>query len=290
MNKTLKRVIEFPLTKIILGIGICLLVLIGFQNFISKPIFYLLIDSNPLADTFINYTSVAVLLATYYYLFKFYEKRQIFELSKKNILKVLTGGFLLGFSILSFVILILYLLGYYKIIEFAGFSYFLAPFSFLVIAALIEEILFRAILYRILENWIGTYIVLIIISILFELPHIFNDNVTLLSVLLGLLFGFAHGIMYTYTKRIWLPFAFHLGWNFAQPFYGSNLSGIQDVGTIFSAEFNGPELITGSIYGIEDSILSIFLLLLLCIVFLRLSIKENKIVRNKLQQSKLPIS
>ena len=282
MNKTLKRVIDFPLMKIILGIGICLLILIGFQNFISKPFFYFLIDSKPIADTFINYTSVAVLLLTYYYLFGLYEKRQINELSRKGIVKVLSGGFLLGFSILSFVILVLYLLGYYKIIQFSGFSYFLAPFSFLVIAALIEEILFRAILYRILENWLGTYIVLVIVSIMFELPHVFNDNVTLLSVVLGLLFGFAHGIMYTYTKRVWLPFAFHLGWNFAQPFYDSNLSGLEDVGSVFKAEFNGPELITGSIYGIEDSILSISLLFIVCLVFLRLAIKHNKIVKRKL--------
>ncbi len=283
MNIILKRVIQFPLTKIILGITICLSVLIGFQNFVSKPIFYLLIDSKPIADTFINYTSVAVLLATYYYLFRFFEKRQIQELSKKNILIELSGGFLLGFSILSIVILILYLLGYYEIVQFTGYSYFLAPLSFLIIAALIEEILFRAILYRILESWLGTYVVLVIISVVFELPHIFNDNVTLLSVILGLLFGFAHGIMYTYTKRIWVPFAFHLGWNFAQPFYGSNLSGIEDLGSIFRAEFTGPKLITGSIYGIEDSILSIVFLFILCVVFLRLSIKENKIIKSKLE-------
>ena len=196
----------------------------------------------------------------------------------------LSGGFIIGFLILSFVILILYSFGYYEIIQFSGFSYFLAPFSFLVIAALIEEILFRAILYRILENWIGTYIALGVISVVFELPHIFNDNVTLLSVILGLLFGFAHGIMFTYTKRIWLPFAFHLGWNLAQPFYGSSLSGIDDIGSVIEAKFSGPKLITGSVYGIEDSILSIVLLLIVCIIFLRLSIKENKIVKSNLQQ------
>ena len=287
MNQSLKRVIDFPITRIILGIGICLLVLIGVQNFITKPIFQNLIPSKPITDTIINYISVAVLLASYYYLFRFYEKRKITELSTKNFFKELVGGFILGFSMLSIVILVLYLLGYYEILSFSGFSYFLAPFSFLVIAALIEEIFFRAILYRILENWLGTFIALFIISILFELPHIFNDNVTILSVLLGLLFGFAHGIMYTYTKRIWLPFAFHLGWNFAQPFYGSNLSGLEDVGAIFKAKFNGPELITGSIYGIEDSILSIILLLGICILFLYLSIKEHKINHLKLKKSTL---
>jgi len=75
-----------------------------------------------------------------------------------------------------------------------------------------------------------------------------------------------------------LPFAFHLGWNFAQSFYGSNLSGLQDVGVIFQSKFNGPELLTGTIYEIEDSIFSIFFLLVVSIVFLYLCIKGGKIV------------
>lgn len=278
MNQTLQRVISFPITRIILGIAICFAALLSVQNLISKPIFHTIISDKPIADTIINYISVAVLLSTYYFLFRYYEKRDIPELSRKHIFKELFGGFGLGFAILSLVIGILFALGYYKITSFEGFSYLLAPFSFLVVAALMEEIFFRTILYRILEEWKGTYIALAAISVLFELPHIFNNNVTFLSVVLGLLFGFAHGIMYTYTKRIWLPFAFHLGWNFAQPFYGSNLSGLQDVGSIFQATFTGPELLTGTIYGIEDSIFTILFLLVVCMVFLYLSIKEKKII------------
>ncbi|CAL2083197.1 type II CAAX endopeptidase family protein [Tenacibaculum sp. 190524A05c] len=277
----MKKFLYFPITKIILGIAICLGVLIGVQNFITKPIIYSLIDSKTIGDTIVNYISVAVLLSTYYYLFKFYEKREITELSKRSILKELIGGFFLGFAILSLVILILYLLGYYQILSFSGFSYFLAPLSFLVIAALLEEVLFRIILYRILENWLGTILALGIISFMFEIPHVLNPNVTFLSVVLGLLFGFAHGIMYTYSKKIWLPFAFHLGWNFAQPFYNSNLSGIDDFSPVFVAKFNGPELLTGSIYGIEDSILSILFLLIICVIFLYLSIRNNKIIQLK---------
>lgn len=284
MNHSLKQVIHFPITRIVLGIGFCLGILIGVQNFISKPIFYNLSLPKPIADTCINYTSVLVLLASYFYLFQFYEKRKITEISRTYLLRDLFGGFTLGFSILSLVILILYLLNYYEVISFSGYSYFLAPFSFLVIAALIEEVFFRAILYRILESWIGTYITLFLISVLFEIPHWFNDNVTLLSVVLGLLFGFAHGIMYTYTKTIWLPFGFHLGWNFAQPFYGSNLSGLDDIGAIFKSKFSGSELLTGTIYGIEDSILSILFLLVVCIIFLYLSIKEKKIEKPSLNK------
>jgi len=283
MKLTLKKVIHFPLIKIVLGISICLGVLIGIQNLISKPLVNSLIASKAIGDTIVNYVSVIVLLFTYYYFFKVYEKREIKELSKKNLKTELFGGFLFGFLVLSLVILTLYVLGYYTVDSISGFSYLLSPFSFLVIAALIEEVFFRLIIYRIIEKWLGTYLALLIISIIFTVPHLLNDNVTLLSVLLLLTFGFAHSIMYTNTKRLWLPFAFHLGWNFAQPFYGSNLSGTEEQ-HIINSNFDGPILLIGSDFGIEDSILSIVLLLVVCAVFLKLSIRKNKIEKNKLNQ------
>lgn len=281
MNQSIKNVINFPITKIILGIVSCLAIILVVQNTLTKPIFYRIIYSKEIADVIINYTSVIVLCIAYFYFYKIYEKKVTNELSLKHFPKEFLGGLVLGFSLLSVVIGFLYSLGYYEIIEISNFKFLLAPLSSLVIAALIEEVFFRLIFYRILENWLGTYIALTILALAFEIPHLGNDNVTLLSVLLGLIFGFAHGIMYTYTKRLWLPFAFHLGWNFAQPFYGSNLSGIEDIGYIIKAKFQGPQLLTGTIYGIEDSVLSIILLFVVSIAFLYLSIKEGKIINRK---------
>ena len=101
MKLTLKKVIHFPLIKIVLGISVCLGVLIGIQNLISKPLVNSLIASKAIGDTIVNYVSVIVLLFTYYYFFKVYEKREIKELSKKNLKTELFGGFLFGFLVLS---------------------------------------------------------------------------------------------------------------------------------------------------------------------------------------------
>jgi len=277
MKLTFNKSIQFPVIKIILGISICLGVLIAIQNLITKPIVRHFIDSKPIGDAIVNYISVTVLLISYFYVFKTYEKREIKELSRTNLKTELFGGFLFGFLVLSLAVFFLYLLGYYTVESHSGFSYLLAPFSFLIIAALIEEVFFRLIIYRITEKWLGTFLALLIISIIFTVPHLLNDNVTFLSVLLLLTFGFAHSIMYTYTKRLWLPFAFHLGWNFAQPFYGSNLSGTEEA-HILNSNFEGPTLLIGSDFGIEDSILSITLLLIVSALFLKLSIRNNKIV------------
>lgn len=281
MNKPLKKFLYFPVTKIILSIGICFAILVGVQNFITKPVFRAIIPAKHIADTMVNYVSVAVLLLSYFYVFKVYERREIKELSIRKLTKELSGGFVFGFSVLSVVILILYALGYYSIISISNFSYLLAPFSFLVVAALIEEVFDRLIIYRILEEWIGTYLALFIMSILFTIPHLANDHISVLSIFLLLAFGFAHGTMYIYTRRLWLPFAFHLGWNFAQPFYGSNLSGIEDIDGIINAKFEGPQLLIGSKFGIEDSILSIIFILIIGVIFLQLSRKEGKIIKRQ---------
>jgi len=46
-----------------------------------------------------------------------------------------------------------------------------------------------------------------------------------------LIWGFTMAMMFIYAKRIWLPCFFHIGWNFSQPFYGSNLIRTNDMGT-----------------------------------------------------------
>jgi hypothetical protein len=72
-----------------------------------------------------------------------------------------------------------------------------------------------------------------------------------------------------------------LGWNFSQPFYGSTLSGTNDMGSIVQSKFNGPELLTGGAFGIENSIITQSLLLLIGIAFYLLAKKEGKIANGK---------
>jgi uncharacterized protein len=88
-------------------------------------------------------------------------------------------------------------------------------------------------------------------------------------------------MMFIYTKRIWIPYFFHIGWNFAQPFYGSNLTGATDFGTIIQSKFTGPEILTGGAFGIEGSIFTLSFLLIIGIVLYYLAKKEGKIVKGK---------
>ncbi len=280
MTQSLKKILDFPITKIILGITVCFSLFIVIQNFVSKPLFYSIIEDKNIADPLIHLVSFMVLLSSYYFLFRWYEKREIKELSIKYLLKEMFGGFVIGFSAISLSIFILYLLGYYHIIKIVTEDYSFKLFMTLVVAAIIEDLFTRGLVLRELENWLGTNIAILIIMVI-ETYHIFNPNTTLFSFFVSLCWGFTMSMLFVYTKRVWLPFFFHLGWNFAQPFYGSNLTGLNDMGKIIHSKFEGPVLFTGGGIGIEDSIFTVTFLLLIGIILYYLAKREGKIINRK---------
>lgn len=280
MNQSIKRIIHFPITKIFLGITICFSLFVGIQNFVSKPLFYYLIEDKNIADPFIHLVSIFVLLSSYYFLFHWFEKREIKELSIKYLPKEMFGGFFIGFSAISISIFILYLLGYYHIISIFTGDYSLKLFMTLVVAALIEDLFTRGLVLRELENWLGTNIAILIIMLI-ETYHIFNPNTTMFSFFVSLCWGFTMSMFFVYTKRVWLPFFFHLGWNFAQPFYGSNLTGLDDMGKIIHSKFEGPILFTGGGIGIEDSIITVFILFSIGVFLYYRAHIEGKIIKKK---------
>lgn len=281
MNASIKRVLYFPITKIIVGIVVPFSLFVVIQNFVLKPFFYSIIQDKSIADPIIHSISLIVLLVSYYYLFRFYDKRKITELSLKYFFKEMFGGFLFGFLTISLSIFILYLLGSYQVISISTTDYSIKLFTVLLFAALVEDLFHRGLIVRVCENWLGTHLTLVI-AMFVELQHIYNPNSNLFSLFYYLIWGFTMAMLFIYTKRIWLPYFFHIGWNFSQPFYGSNLTGTDDMGSIIQSEFNGPELLTGGAVGIEGSIFTATFLLLIGIIFYYRAKREGKIVKSKL--------
>lgn len=281
MKQSIKKILYFPITKIILGITVCFSLFVVIQNFVLKPFFYSIIQDKSIANPIIHCVSSILLLVSYYYFFRLYDKRKITELSIRHLPKEMFWGFIFGFLTISLSIFIIYLLGHYQAISITTAHYSAMFFTVLIIAALVEDLFHRGLIVREIENWLGTHIA-IVIAMLVELQHIFNPNSDLFSFFFYLIWGFTMAMMFIYTKRIWLPFFFHLGWNFAQPFYGSNLTGTNDMGSIIQSKFTGPELLTGGALGIEGSIFTASFLLIIGIVLYYLAKKEGKIVKCKL--------
>ncbi|MFN3850335.1 MAG: hypothetical protein ACK4NY_12950 [Spirosomataceae bacterium] len=140
MNVLIKRVLHFPVTKIIIGIVIPFSLFVVIQNFVLKPLFYSIIQYKSIAAPIIHFISLIVLLAVYYYLFRFYDKRERTELSLKYFFKEMFGGFFFGFFTISLSIFILCLLRNYQAISFSTTRYSTKFFTILLFAAIIEDL------------------------------------------------------------------------------------------------------------------------------------------------------
>lgn len=285
MNVLIKKVLYFPITKIFIGIVVPFSIFVFIQNFLLKPFFYKIISEKSIADPIIIFISTILLLVSYYYLFRLYDKRKITELSVKYLHKEMFGGFIFGFSAISLSIFVLYILGYYQAFSITTTHYTARMFTVILFAAIVEDLFHRGLILRILENWLGTNIA-IVIAMLVELQHVSNPNFKIFDLLLYLIWGFTMAMMFIYTKRVWLPYFFHISWNFSQPFYGSNLTGANDFGTIIQSKFTGPQILTGGAFGIEGSIITLSFLLFIGIVLYYLAKKEGKIIKGNVSLHK----
>ena len=148
-----------------------------------------------------------------------------------------------------------------------------------MIDALLEELIFRLIIFRLTEELLGTWIALIIQAVLFGFAHMTNDGSTLFTSFLVIIVG---GIIYTgafmNTRRIWLALGLHAGWNYFQSgIFGMPNSGTPYKGLIFP-DIRGEELITGGSWGIEASYIAILVVLIAGVYFIIKAKNANQIV------------
>jgi CAAX protease family protein len=262
----LRRIVRFPLTRILLGAAACLLVTMAVNSFLLEPVLAL----TPLHEDWARAVRLAlllpVLLGTYALMFGWYEGRRVTELAPRWLPGDGAAGFLGGLAALSLVILVLRLLGCQEFTSAGGDPLkLLYPLLVLTSLAAIEEVLFRGILYRILESSLGTSLALVITGPIFGLSHVTNEHANLLGVVSAGAGGLLLGALFSLTKRLWWPIFFHAGWNFAQVLCGSQVSGMDEflACSPLRSRFSGPDILTGGASGLENSIVTIAIVLLL---------------------------
>lgn len=96
------------------------------------------------------------------------------------------------------------------------FGYLGLALVFACLVAVAEEIIFRGLLFRILEDGLGSWLALAISSVAFGIAHLGNfEDPTLLSVASQTAGGVAFAAAYMLTRKLWLPVGIHCGWDFA---------------------------------------------------------------------------
>ena len=188
------------------------------------------------------------------------ERRPVSELAMPGASRELGSGIVLGATMFTMTIGTLAILGCYSVDGRHALSTVAIPLVTAIGTAFIEEIVFRGILFRIVEGALGTWISLAVSSAMFGLLHLVNPHATLQG---AVAIVFEAGVMlaaaYVLTRRLWLPIGIHAGWNFTQGgIFGVSVSG-QPSGGLLDGTLSGPEWLSGGSFGAEASIVAVVL-------------------------------
>jgi membrane protease YdiL (CAAX protease family) len=200
---------------------------------------------------------VIVVFAAYTSYVRLVEKRAVRELALQGATLELLSGLVLGSALFSGVIGILIALGVCHITGSNGVSVMLASIPGYLLFGVLEEVIGRAIVLRILDEWLGSWPALLLSALLFGALHLFNHGATLIDgVAIAMEGGLLLGAAYLYTRRLWLCIGIHTAWNFTQGgIFSVSVSG-QDSHGLLNATLSGPDWLTGGAFGVEGSVVA----------------------------------
>lgn len=204
-----------------------------------------------------------VLVVLYLAAARWIERRQPSELLAAKGLTEFAAGLALGLALFSTLMLLLWILRVYHPSGWGSVAPLVGGFLSSLLAAILEEIIFRGYLYRLSAKLLGTWGALALTSALFGAVHSFNPGATVgSSVAIALEAGVLLGAAYALTQRLWLPIGLHLGWNFTEgSIFGMSVSGFSTKGSLVTGTLHGRNLLTGGVFGPEASIVAVVICL-----------------------------
>jgi membrane protease YdiL (CAAX protease family) len=208
------------------------------------------------------------------------ERRRVSELAPRQLAPYLVAGMVAGALMFSAVVGMLWLLCSYRVIGFNPQADWLPALLTVGLGAGIgEEIISRGVLYRIVEEGLGTWWALAISALFFGAAHIFNPGATLwssaaIAIEAGLLFG----LLYHVTRSLWPCMGLHAAWNFVQgTVYGIPVSGTRADGWLVSSR-HGPDWLSGGAFGAEASVIALLVCASVSAVLLVIARRRRSIV------------
>jgi membrane protease YdiL (CAAX protease family) len=169
---------------------------------------------------------------------------------------------LVGLGLLTGTVAALAVIGLYRVEAVNAWTVLVPAFAVAVQAAWVEELLYRGVLLRVLDESLGTWPALAISAGFFGVVHLGTPNATHYTALaISLEAGLLLGAAYVLTRRLWLPIGIHFAWNFMQAgvFGGTRVASSLGVRSLLEAETSGPDLLSGGGSGLDGSIFAITL-------------------------------
>jgi uncharacterized protein len=279
----LRKVMHFPLVRIFLASLVMLIGVGGVQSLLIQPIRAVATLSSPAALGWLAFylaSSVFVAFGCYSAYVRVVERRRADELSRTRAARELAVGGLIGGALFATTLLLLWLLGSVRAAATPGWTVVGVALAVDITGAVVEELLFRGILFRIVEETVSTWLALAVSVLVFSGLHAGNADTPIASmVAVGLAGGLLPGAAYARTRRLWLPIGIHAGWDLIQDmFFGVAIAGHQVPG-VLHAPLPGPLLLTGGSIGPEGSIGALVLSLALSTYLLTRAMQHGRIMR-----------
>jgi uncharacterized protein len=263
-----RRLLRSPLARVVLAtVMVVFAVLLAqsfahlFKEILPGPLYYLL------------YVIVSVVVACLAYVayVRVTERRAVSELSREGAVRELGVGVAIGAGLVIIVVAAFWMLGYYVVVGTNAGTVLLVALANDASGAVVEEILLRAIVFRISEEALGTWLALLISALLFGLLHIGEPGAIPVALAAGVLLSCA----YMLTRRLWLPIGIHFAWDFTQDGVFGVAAGAKG---LLQAGLTGPSLLSGGEIGLEASILALAVVLIADVYLLLRASRQSRIV------------
>ncbi len=278
-QSVLGKIIQFPITRIL----IAALFIAPYLLFHNTVIADLIASSSGLTHSLLVNADAVVSVVIFILLYSLYvrliEQRKAHEISREKSILELGWGLLISFVLVGFMVLLMSLLGYYRIIQVDSPQIIIDSLFFFGMGAFLQVLAFRVVLFKLFEELLGSWFAFVLVAAIFSVAHIQNPNSSLWTTLALIMTDILLVAAFIYTRRIWLVWGIHMGWNFFQDgIFGMPNSGITEFQSWIQPAISGPEWITGGSFGIEASVIAICLSLGVAFVILKMSINKKQIV------------
>jgi membrane protease YdiL (CAAX protease family) len=195
--------------------------------------------------------------ALYAGLVRLAEGRWPSELALRPAVAELLIGLVIGAAMLSVVVGLLVGFGLYEVTGPRAAS----PWEMITVgisSGLMEELVLRAIVLRLLMRAFGAWPALVLSAALFGALHLGNENATpMAAVAIAVEAGLMLAAFYMLTGRIWMSVGVHAAWNFTQGWiWGAAVSGFPVKESLYlsTPKAGAPEWLSGGGFGPEASV------------------------------------
>jgi uncharacterized protein len=270
------KVLQFPLTRALLAISSIAVWIASLQG--ARRALHVAPESG--WGRVLGLVLIAGVCLVYAANVRLIERRPVVELALRGAPQAFGKGFVVGAALFSATILELWVIGVYSVIAVFGVAALLAPLLGALIAAFVEELVIRGVLFRILEESLGSWLALGLSALLFGVLHAFNPGATWVSTLaIALEAGVLLAAVYMFSRRLWTCIGLHCAWNFAEGgVFGASVSGSKASG-LLAARFRGPDILTGGSFGPEASVVAVLICLAAGVAFVQLARRRGYVVR-----------